>query len=141
MLFRSAGLSDRVRFAARSAADPDLAGRYDLVTAFECIHDMSQPVAVLEAMRELLADGGSVLIADEKADEVFSAPGDDLQRYLYGWSVAHCLATSMDGPEPAGTGTVMRPATLRAYAEQAGFGRVDILPIEHDAWRFYWLRP
>jgi 2-polyprenyl-3-methyl-5-hydroxy-6-metoxy-1,4-benzoquinol methylase len=46
-----AGLSDRVTFHARDAADPRLAGRYDLVTAFECIHDMSNPVSVLRAMR------------------------------------------------------------------------------------------
>ena len=39
-----AGLADRVRFANRTAADPALTGRYDLVTAFECLHDMSQPV-------------------------------------------------------------------------------------------------
>jgi 2-polyprenyl-3-methyl-5-hydroxy-6-metoxy-1,4-benzoquinol methylase len=137
----AAGVADRVRFANRTAADPALAGRYDLVTAFECLHDMSQPVAVLRAMRDLLADGGSVLIADEKADERFRAPGEQLQRNLYGWSVLHCLSSAMDGPEPAGTGTAIRPATVRRYAAEAGFGQVEIVPIEHDTWRFYRLRP
>lgn len=136
-----AGVADRVRFEARSAADPALAGRYDLVTAFECLHDMSDPVGVLRAMRALLGDGGSVVIGDMKSDETFSAPGDDLQRYFYGWSVLHCLASGMDGPNPAGTGTVMRPATLRRYAEEAGFNLVEVLPIEHESWRFYRLRP
>lgn len=37
----------------------------------------------------------------------------------------------------AGTGTVIRPAIVRAYAAEAGFGRVDGVPIEHDFWRFY----
>jgi 2-polyprenyl-3-methyl-5-hydroxy-6-metoxy-1,4-benzoquinol methylase len=138
---RDAGLAHRVSFTVRSAADPDLAGGYDLVTAFECIHDMSDPVGVLRAMRDLLVEGGSVLIADVKSDERFSAPGDDLQRYLYGWSVLHCLASAMDGPDPAGTGAVMRPDTLRRYAEAAGFAVVEVLPIEHDSWRFYQLRP
>ncbi len=136
----AAGVADRVRFASRTAAEPALAGRYDLVTAFECLHDMSQPVAVLRAMRDLLADGGSVLIADEKADERFQAPGDKLQRNLYGWSVLHCLSSAMDGPEPAGTGTAIRPATVRRYAAEAGFGRIEVVPIEHDTWRFYRLR-
>jgi hypothetical protein len=36
---------------------------------------------------------------------------------------------------------VMRPETLRAYARQAGFSGVEILPIEHDFWRFYRLLP
>ena len=48
-----AGLADRVSFHARDAADPDLAGRYDLVTAFEVVHDLAQPVEVLRAMRAL----------------------------------------------------------------------------------------
>ncbi|MGH2450139.1 MAG: methyltransferase domain-containing protein, partial [Candidatus Limnocylindria bacterium] len=44
-----AGLGDRVRFHARDAGDPEFAGRYDLVTIFESVHDMSRPVEVLEA--------------------------------------------------------------------------------------------
>jgi 2-polyprenyl-3-methyl-5-hydroxy-6-metoxy-1,4-benzoquinol methylase len=136
-----AGVADRVRFANRSAADPELAGRYDLATAFECLHDMSQPVAVLRALQALLADGGTVLIGDAKADETLVAPGDDIQRSFYGWSVLHCLASGMDGPDPAGTGTVFRPATLRRYAAEAGFTDVEIVPIEHETWRFYRLRP
>ncbi len=136
-----ADVADRVTFQVSSAADPALAGRYDLVTAFECLHDMSRPVDVLGAMRALLAEGGSVLIADEKSAETFSAPGDELQRYLYGWSVLHCLASGMDGEDAAGTGAVMRPETLRGYAAAAGFRSVEIVPIEHDFWRFYRLRP
>lgn len=136
-----AGLADRIRVVVRDAADPALSGRYDLVTAFEGLHDMAQPVAALRAMRDLLAPGGSVFIADEKADETFVAPGDDLQRYLYSWSVIDCLPSSMNGPGAAGTGTVMRPATLEAYARAAGFGSFEIVPIEHDSWRFYRLRP
>jgi hypothetical protein len=43
--------------------------------------------------------------------------------------------------DSAATGTVMRADTVRAYATQAGFRRVDVLPIEHDIWRFYRLMP
>jgi hypothetical protein len=35
----------------------------------------------------------------------------------------------------------MRPSTLREYATQAGFSQVEVLPIEHEFWRFYRLRP
>ena len=41
----------------------------------------------------------------------------------------------------AGTGTVMRPHTVRRYAAQAGFMQVEILPIEDKFWRFYLLTP
>jgi hypothetical protein len=43
--------------------------------------------------------------------------------------------------DSAGTGTVIRSDTVRAYAEEAGFGQVEVLPIEHDLWRFYRLVP
>jgi hypothetical protein len=44
-------------------------------------------------------------------------------------------------PGSAATGTVLRPAIVSDYAAQAGFTSVDTLPIEHDLWRFYHLRP
>jgi hypothetical protein len=43
----------------------------------------------------------------------------------------------MSHPESAATGTVMRPDTLRTYAQEAGFSNIEILPIENDLWRFY----
>ena len=46
----------------------------------------------------------------------------------------------MTDPGSAGTGTVMRPSTLRSYAFDAGFTGFDVLPIEHDAFRLYLLR-
>jgi hypothetical protein len=45
----------------------------------------------------------------------------------------------MVGPNPAGTGTVMRTDTVRHYATEAGFTRFDVLPIANDSWRFYLL--
>ncbi len=43
--------------------------------------------------------------------------------------------------DAAATGTVMRPHTVEAYALEAGFDNVEILPIENDFWRFYRLNP
>lgn len=137
----AAGLTDRVHPAVHDAADPELSGRYDLVTVFEALHDMDYPVQALETARRLLTDGGSVVIGDERVAEHFAAPGDELERFNYGWSVLHCLPVGMTHTDSAGTGTVIRPDTVRAYAREAGFSRVDVLPIEHDFWRFYRLVP
>jgi SAM-dependent methyltransferase len=138
----AAGLEGRVRFEVRDAADPALAGTFDLVTIFEALHDMSRPVEALRAARSLLADGGSVVVVDERVAESFTAPGDDVERVMYGWSVLTCLPGGRDADgSGAATGTVMRPSTLRSYAEAAGFSRVDILPIENDFFRFYRLWP
>ncbi|CAM3849510.1 class I SAM-dependent methyltransferase [Smaragdicoccus niigatensis] len=134
-------LADRVTFICRDAAGPSFAGRYDVVTFFETLHDMAHPVAALSAAREMLTDGGAVLVGDEKVAEKFAAPGDELERFNYGWSALHCLAAAMGEPGTAATGTVIRPSTVRKYAQEAGFSQVDILPIEHDFWRFYRLIP
>ncbi len=134
-------VADRVTFAVRDAADPGLAGRYDLATIFEAVHDFSQPVAVLRAVRNLLAPGASLLVADERVAERFTAPGDPIERFMYGWSFLLCLPNGLADDPSAGTGAVMRPDLLRRYAGQAGFGRVEVLPIEADFWRFYRLAP
>jgi SAM-dependent methyltransferase len=137
----AAGLDDRVKPAVHDASDPELSGRYDLVTIFEALHDMNHPVEALRTVRNMLADGGSVLVADERVAERFNAPGDEIERFNYGWSVLHCLAVGNLDHDSAATGTVMRPDTVRAYAADAGFARVDVLAIEHDFWRFYRLLP
>jgi len=130
-------VADRVTFSLRDAADPGLAGPYDLVTIFEAVHDFSQPVAVLRAVRNLLAPGASLLVADERVAEEFTAPGDAVERFMYGFSFLVCLPNVLADDPSAGTGTVMRPDVLRRFAAEAGFSRLDVLPIEADFWRFY----
>ena len=136
---QAAGLGDRLQFHVRDAAEPGFAGQYDLVMVLEALHDMSRPVEALSVMRGMLAPGGAVLVVDEKVAEKFTAPGDDVERLMYGFSVLCCLPTGLSETPSAGTGTVMRPATLRRYAREAGFRSVDILPIEHDFFRLYLL--
>jgi len=135
------GLQDRVSFALRDAADPRLEGTYDLVTIFEAVHDMSQPVEVLGAARRLLAPDGCVIVADERVAETFTAPGDEVERLMYGYSVLHCLPVGLAEAPSVGTGTAMRPDTLTEYALEAGFTDVEVLPIDNDFWRFYRLNP
>jgi precorrin-6B methylase 2 len=131
------GLGDRVKFHIHDAADHTLNGRYDLVCAFEMIHDLSQPVEVLRTMRQFSAEGGTVLVMDERVAETFTAPGDDIERIMYSYSVLCCLPAGLSETPSAGTGTVMRPDTLRGYARAAGFQDIEILPIAHDFFRMY----
>ena len=130
-------VADRVRSHLLDGARVDRPGRYDLVVAFECIHDMADPVGVLAEMRELCAPGGAVLVMDERAAETFTGRSDPVEQLLYGYSVMICLPDGRSHPNSAATGTVLRPATLREYAARAGFADVDILGIEHDVFRFY----
>ena len=134
---REAGVADRVTFQVRDAGDPELAGACDLALAVKCVHDMSDPVSVLRAMRRLVGEGGTVLIVDERVPDAFAPHGDAVERMMYGFSVLHCLPVGMVETPSAETGTVMRRPTFRRYAEEAGFRSVDELSIENDFYRFY----
>lgn len=136
-----AGVAERVRFHVQDASEAELQGRYDLVTAFECVHDMADPVAALRTMLNLAGEAGSVLIMDERVADTFAPIGSEVEQILYGFSVLHCLPVGMSEQPSAGTGTVMRAETLRRYAAEAGFCDVEILPIENYFFRFYRLRP
>jgi protein-L-isoaspartate O-methyltransferase len=135
-----AGVADRVHFEVRDAADAT-EGAYDLVCCFEALHDMAHPVAALDAMRRMATDGGTVFVVDERAaDELTQGDPDPMQRLFYAASVLHCLPVGRSQSESAATGTVMRTATFEGYAADAGYTSVEVLPIDHDMFRFYRLR-
>lgn len=138
---RQSGLNGRLNFHVRDAGDPQLAGSYDLVAAFECIHDMSNPVEALRTMRRLVKPDGFVLVVDERVGDTFTPTGNDVEWIMYGWSVLHCLPVGMADQPSVGTGTVMRADTLREFANQAGFSEVKVLPIDNFFFRLYQLVP
>lgn len=138
---RGSDVESRVRFHTENGAVADSPEGYDLVTIFEALHDMANPVEVLANARKLLAPGGVVLVMDEKAAHEFHAPADELEQLYYGFSVLWCLPLSRAEDPSAATGTAMRPHTLQGYADAAGYSDFEILPIENDLFRFYLLKP
>jgi len=75
-------------------------------------------------------------VVDERTEERFTVPSGEMERFFYAFSTLHCLAVSMqDGG--VGTGTVIRPDTVRRYAIDAGFTTVDILDVEHPQFVLY----
>jgi 2-polyprenyl-3-methyl-5-hydroxy-6-metoxy-1,4-benzoquinol methylase len=136
-----ARVSDRVRFHTEDAAALMTDGPVAFATAFECVHDMARPVEVLRAVRGALDGTGAMLVVDERTKESFTGEPDELEAYFYGWSVFDCLPSGMYEQPSAGTGTAMRPETLKGYASEAGFTGFEVLPIEHETFRLYLLRP
>jgi 2-polyprenyl-3-methyl-5-hydroxy-6-metoxy-1,4-benzoquinol methylase len=136
-----AGVGDRVRFEVADVTGGLTgrgAGTYDAVLAFEMVHDLARPVDALATMRRLGTSEAVHLVMDERAAEAFEPHTENpIERLLYAASVLHCLPVGMVEDGSAGTGTVMRPDVLRSYATTAGFTSVEILPIEHDMFRFY----
>jgi SAM-dependent methyltransferase len=134
---RAMGVADRVHFAVRDAAAVAPTQSYDLVLAFECVHDMADPVGALRGMRHLAGDGGAVIVMDERVGESFAARNEDTEWFMYGFSVLRCLPAGLADQPSTGTGTVMRPDTFRRYALEAGYRDVVILPIENFFYTFY----
>ena len=136
------GVADRVDFEVRDITAVAAGGpQYDVVTFFECLHDLAHPVEALTAARTALAPGGSVIVMDERADEVLTAPGDEVQRFLAAASTIWCTPQGLVDEDSDVVGAIMRPDQLRHLAGHAGYGTVDVLPIEHPFWRFYRLNP
>jgi len=132
-----AGVADRVSFEVRDASDPGLEGRYGLVCLFDALHEIAAAVEVLAACRALRAGGGTVLVLDARVAETFTAPGDEIERFQYATSVLHCLPACLSIQPSAGTGTAMRPSTVRDYAARAGFAGVELVPVEERFHRLY----
>lgn len=134
---RSEGVSDRVRFHQVDGSTVGSTEEYDVVTLFECVHDMAHPVEVLSTVRKLVKPDGHVVVMDEAVAARFGDSRDDVERLMYGFSIFICLPDGMSHEGSVGTGTVMRPDKLEAYARDAGFAGISVLPIENDLWRFY----
>jgi 2-polyprenyl-3-methyl-5-hydroxy-6-metoxy-1,4-benzoquinol methylase len=124
---------------ATDTAGGDL-GRYgpiDVVLVLETLHDLARPVEVLAAARAALAPGGVVVVADEAVAETFTAPGDELERMMYGWSIGHCLPASMAEAPSAAIGTVIRPGDVAALADAAGFATCEIADVDGGFFHIY----
>jgi hypothetical protein len=80
-------------------------------------------------------------VVDERVADRFTAPGDEVERMMFGWSVTHCLPTQMVEQPSAALGTAMRADAVRQLAADAGFGSVDVLPVHNDFFRLYRINP
>lgn len=134
---RNEGVSDRVRFHHVDGSTVGGNEAYDVVTLFECVHDMPRPVEVLSTVRRLVKPDGHVVVMDEAVADKFGDSQDEVERLMYGFSIFICLPDGMSHEGSVGTGTVMRPGKLEDYAREAGFSGISVLPIENELWRFY----
>lgn len=112
-------------------------GPVDVVFVMEALHDMAHPTDVLRSVADALAPGGVVVVVDEAVADAFTAPGDLLERMMYGWSVTHCLPAGMTEDDGHPTGTVLRPSTLAALAADAGLGTCEAIDVDAGFFRVY----
>jgi hypothetical protein len=125
--------------AARDAAGEltEIAGGYG-TPALRAMADHARGAVLLvdgDAQAALVA-----LRAAWQAWRELQAPHEPVERFMYGWSVLHCLPATMAERPVEATGTVLRTSTVARWAAAAGFGRFEVLPIDNPFWRFYRLR-
>ena len=134
---RAAGLADRVSFETRAIEELPAGKHFDVVTTFDVVHDLADPVSVLRGIRRALAPGGVYLMVESKVDD--SLEEQIASQVNYGWSVFHCLPQSL-AEGGAGLGNPLRPAMARELATAAGFSSFTVLPIDDEGRAFYDMR-
>jgi SAM-dependent methyltransferase len=117
---------------------------FDLVTTFDCLHDMTHPDRVMRAIRKALKPDGTWLIADVKARESYeeNVEKNPMAGMMYGFSVLTCMSSALSEPGGLGLGTLgLPPARARQMCLEAGFTRFARADIEHPINAFYEVRP
>lgn len=116
----------------------------DLITTFDCIHDMTHPQEMMHAIRAAISDEGVWLLVDIKGRESFTenVTKNPMTSLMYGISVMSCMSSALSEPGGAGLGTLGLPESrAKAMAEAAGFTRFRKLDIDHALNAFYEIRP
>ncbi|MFZ9421467.1 MAG: class I SAM-dependent methyltransferase [Ilumatobacteraceae bacterium] len=137
------------RFANARFADPrvePLPTNHSLhfVCTFDCIHDMTHPLAVMKSIRASLRDDGVWLLVDIKAHDTFAmnAEKNPMASLMYGISVLSCMSSALSTPDGAGLGTLgLSEMTAESMARTAGFTSFERLDVEHSVNAFYAIRP
>jgi len=119
---REAGLSDRVVFEVASASDFN--GRYfDLVTTFDCLHDMGDPVGAARHVRETLESDGTWLIVEPFAGDRVEDNLNPVGRVYYAASTMLCTPASLSQEVGLALGAQAGEARLRDVVTSGGFSR------------------
>ncbi|GHF82532.1 methyltransferase domain-containing protein [Streptomyces sp. NRRL_ISP-5395] len=114
-------------------------GPYDLITAFDVIHDLARPAATLAAVAGALRDDGVFLMGDIAASSRLEENLDlPLGPTLYAFSVFYCMTTSLS-EGGAGLGTVWGRQTALRMLKEAGFGEVAVREVEGDILNVYYV--
>lgn len=116
-----AGVADRVRFEVATATAYD--GAYDLVTMFDCLHDMGDPVGVAAHVLDTLADDGAWMLVEPFAGDRVEDNLNPVGRVFYAASTMVCTPNSLDQEIGYGLGAQAGEARLRDVVTEGGFTR------------------
>jgi 2-polyprenyl-3-methyl-5-hydroxy-6-metoxy-1,4-benzoquinol methylase len=134
---REAGLGDSVQFAAQPIDALPTDPPWDLITTFDVIHDLPDPLGAMKRIRAALGEGGTFLMVEPKvADDLAANLGNPFARMFYGMSCLHCVPQSL-AQGGLGLGACWGEKRARALAAEAGFTRFERLGIRTAGLAFY----
>jgi SAM-dependent methyltransferase len=119
---QQAGLTAQISFEA-AAADAFSGGPYDLVTMFDCLHDMGDPIGAARHIRKVIAEDGTWMIVEPAAGDRVEDNFNPIGRAYYGFSTLLCTPSSLAQPVGMALGTQAGPARIRDVVTAAGFSR------------------
>ncbi len=118
----SAGVGDRVRFQVAPASGYD-GGDYDLVTMFDCLHDMGDPVGASRHVLSSLTSDGTWMIVEPNAGDAVQDNLNPVGRAYYGFSTLLCTPASLSQEVGLALGAQAGEARIRDVVETGGFTR------------------
>jgi SAM-dependent methyltransferase len=117
-----ARVADRARFETAPAAQHPGDG-YDLVTMFDCLHDMGDPVGAAKHVRDLLASDGTWMIVEPAAGDRVEDNLNPVGRAYYGFSTLLCTPASLSQEVGLALGAQAGEARIREVVESGGLTR------------------
>ncbi|MBE7196026.1 MAG: methyltransferase domain-containing protein [Gordonia polyisoprenivorans] len=119
-----AGVPGNLTFRVAGAAE--LSGSYDLITFFDCLHDMPDPLAALRAARAALGEGGRVMLVEPMSWDTVGESLNPLGKVLLGASMFVCLPSGLSDDPRAGLGNQAGPTRTIELARAAGFDEAQV---------------
>lgn len=119
---QAAGLSERVSFEVAPAKEFPGSG-YDLVTFFDCLHDMGDPTGAARHVRQSLAENGTWMIVEPFANDDVAANMNPVGRVYYSASTVICVPASLAQEVALGLGAQAGEAKIREVVSAGGFTR------------------
>jgi ubiquinone/menaquinone biosynthesis C-methylase UbiE len=117
-----AGVGERTTFDVASAQDFPGTG-YDLVTTFDCLHDMGDPLGAARHIRESLAPDGTWMIVEPAAGDTVSDNLNPVGRVYYSFSTFLCVSNALSQSGGYALGAQAGEAAIRQLVTDAGFTR------------------
>ena len=134
---------NNVKLHVASGEDVPAAPTFDFLITFDCIHDMTRPGNVIEAIRGAMKDDGTWLIKDIRSAPSFKENmRNPLLAMFYGFSVSACMSSALSEPDGAGLGTLgFNPQVAQDMVTEAGFTRFTAHDFDDPSNLYYEVRP